>query len=129
MNKIQPVDYNVFQGTKYQRGYGIGNVFKRLYKWIVPIFEQKGIPILKTLGKTIIKGTTNFADDAIEGKNIKTSAKRRFEESLNELSDKAGVMSGEGLHHENHINKKRKTVKFKQFKKRKENKRNKDIFD
>jgi hypothetical protein len=87
MNKIQPVDYNVFQGAKYQRGYGIGNVFKRLYKWIVPIFEQKGIPFLKTLGKTIIKGTTNFADDAIEGKNIKNSAKRRFEESLNELSD------------------------------------------
>ena len=37
MNKIQPVDYNVFQGTKYQRGYGLGNIFKKLYLHIEQI--------------------------------------------------------------------------------------------
>jgi hypothetical protein len=120
MNKIQPVDYNVFQGTKFQKGYGFGNIFKKLYKWIVPIFEQKAVPILKSVGKTIIKGTSNFADDAIEGKDIKKSAKRRFEQSLDELSDKAGVMRGEGLQ-KKRINKKKK-VSFGK-------KRQKDIFD
>ena len=27
MNKIEPLNYNVFQGTKYQRGYGFKNHF------------------------------------------------------------------------------------------------------
>ena len=69
MNKIQPVDYNVFQGTKFQRGYGFGNIFKKLFKWVVPIFEQKALPVLKTVGKTLVRGTSNFAEDAINGQN------------------------------------------------------------
>jgi hypothetical protein len=125
MNKIQPVDYNVFQGTKYQRGYGFGNIFKKLFKWVMPIFEQKAVPILKTVGKTILKGTTNFAEDAIDGKNVKESAKRRFEESLDELSDKAGVMRGNGF--KRPINKKRKIATNK--KKKNKEKRDFDIFD
>ena len=44
MNKIQPVDYNVFQGAKYQRGYGIGNVFKRL---IYAYKSKKGEGVLR----------------------------------------------------------------------------------
>jgi hypothetical protein len=127
MNKIQPVDYNVFQGTKYQRGYGFGNIFKKLYKWIVPIFEQKAVPVLKTVGKTLIKGTSNFAEDAINGKNIKDSAKRRFEESLDELSDKAGIMKGDG--YSKHINKHKTREANRIRKKRKNNKRTIDIFD
>ncbi len=49
MNKIQPVDINVFQGTKYQRGYGFGNIFKKLFKWVMPIFEQAIICILSNI--------------------------------------------------------------------------------
>ncbi len=86
---------------------------------------QNFVPILKTVGKTILKGTTNFAEDAIDGKNVKESAKRRFEESLDELSDKAGVMRGNGF--KRPINKKRKIEKNKR-KKNKE-KRDFDIFD
>ena len=69
MNKIQPVDYNVFQGSKYQRGFGFGNIFKKLYKWVVPIFEQKAVPILKSVGKTLIKGTSNFAEENVDLKS------------------------------------------------------------
>jgi len=126
MNKIEPLNYNVFQGTKYQRGYGFGNIFKKLYKWVIPIFEQKAIPILKSVGKTIIKGTSNFAEDALDGKNVKESAKRRFEQSLDELSDKAGVMKGNGFLKP--INKRIKQLNVSRRKKTK-TKRNFDIFD
>jgi hypothetical protein len=126
MNKIQPVDYNVFQGTKFQRGFGFGYIFKKLFKWVMPIFEQKAVPILKSVVKSIIKGTTNFAEDAIDGKNVKESAKRRFEESLDELSDKAGVMRGNGFRKP--INNKRKKENNIRKKKNK-NKRDFDIFD
>ena len=126
MNKIEPLNYNVFQGTKYQRGYGFGNIFKKLYKWVIPIFEQKAIPILKSVGKTFIKGTSNFAEDALDGKNVKESAKRRFEQSLDELSDKAGVMKGNGFLKP--INKRIKQLNVSRRKKTK-TKRNFDIFD
>lgn len=126
MNKIQPVDYNVFQGTKFQRGYGFGNIFKKLFKWVVPIFEQKALPVLKTVGKTLVRGTSNFAEDAINGQNVREAAKRRFEESLNELSDKAGVMRGDG--YSGPINKQRKKNR-KVIRKKINNSRNTDIFD
>lgn len=130
MNTIHPVDYNVFQGSKYQRGFGFGNIFKKLYKWVVPIFEQKAVPILKSVGKTLIKGTSNFAADALNGINVKRAAKRRFEESLDELSDKAGVMKGDGFRM--HINKKPKisyNTKRKKIKKKLKINRKFDIFD
>ena len=132
MNKIQPVNYNVFQGTKYQRGYGLGNIFKKLYKWVVPIFEQKAIPILKSVGKSLIKGTSNFAEDTLDGKNAKESAKRRFEETLDELSDKAGVMKGNG--YKKGYKKKRKLTNdldlfIRNKKNKQKNKRDLDIFD
>jgi len=83
--------------------------------------------VLKTVGKTLIKGTSNFAEDTLEGKNIKDSAKRRFEESLNELSDKAGIMKGNG--YSRSINKRKNKERNHIRKKIKKNKRNIDIFD
>jgi hypothetical protein len=81
----------------------------------------------KTVGKTLIKGTSNFAEDAINGKNIKASAKRHFEESLDELSDKAGIMKGDG--YSKNINKRKTKEENRVRKKRKNNKRTIDIFD
>ena len=58
---------------------------------------------------------------------ILQSAKRRFEESLDELSDKAGIMIGDG--YSKHINKRKTKEANRIRKKRKNNKRTIDIFD
>ena len=124
LNKPE-MDYPVFVGSKYQRGYGFGNIFKKLYKWIKPLIKEKVVPILKTVGKSILKGSTSFGEDVIDGINPKTSAKRRFEETLNELSDKAGVQRDEGLTSTSNtpINKRKsklkKLIKIRSSKKRK----------
>ena len=90
-------NYPVFRSIKFQRGYGLGGVFKKLFKWIMPIFKEKAMPILRSVGESVIKGTTNLAKDTLKGRNVRESAKDRFEETLNELSDKAGVMRGDGM--------------------------------
>jgi hypothetical protein len=87
----------VFQGYRFQRGYGLGGVFRRLFKWILPIVKQHAVPVVKTVGQEFLKGVSNVAKDAISGKNIKLSANQRFDETLNELSNKAGVMRGNGF--------------------------------
>ena len=130
----QPSNFPVFRGLKYQKGYGLGGVFKRLFKWIMPIIQERAVPILKTVGKSVIKGTSNLARDALSGKNVKQSANDRFEETLKELSDEAGVMKGNGVIG-SRVNtpikrKKNRLMKIIQNKKKKKNsKRKRDIFD
>ena len=96
----QPTNFPTYKGVRYQGGYGLGNVFKRFFKWIVPIIKDKAVPVLKDVGKkvgeSVISGTTNFARDALDGKDIKESAKTRFEETKNEIKSKI-EQRGEGI--------------------------------
>ena len=132
----------VFEGYRFQRGYGLGGVFKKLYRWFMPILKHHAVPAVKTVGKELLKGATNLAKDAINGKNIKESANIRFNETLNQLSDHAGVkrkideinniMEGDGMG--SNINtpilkKKIKTKKKFKFLKTNFLKKQKDIFN
>ena len=117
----QPITFPTYKGVRYQRGYGLGNVFKRFFKWIVPIIKEKAVPVLKDVGKkvgeSVISGTTKFARDALDGKDIKESAKTRFEETKNEIKSKI-EQRGEGIN-------KRKKKLIRTISKRQK----KDIFD
>ena len=134
MNDYYSNQYPVFRAMKFQKGYGLGGVFKRLFKWIMPIVKEKAVPILQSVGKSVIKGTSKLAKDALKGKNIKQSANDRFEETLKELSDKAGVMEGNGGISSNYntpINKKKDRIMkiIRKKNKKSSKKRKRDIFD
>ena len=49
----QPTNFPTYKGVRYQGGYGLGNVFKRFFKWIVPIIKDKAVPVLKDVGKKV----------------------------------------------------------------------------
>ena len=62
--------------------------------------KREGLPLLREIGSSVIKVSSKLAKDVIKGKNIKQSAKRRFnqfEEKMNELSETAGKMDGYGF--------------------------------
>jgi len=40
---------------------------------------------MKSVGKSVIKGSSNFANNAFSGKKKREGAKQRFEETLEEL--------------------------------------------
>ena len=80
----------VFRGALYQRGHGFGDVFKKFFRWIVPIVKQHAGPIASTVGKEALKSAINVANDSLEGKDFATSSKERLKESLNNLSSKIG---------------------------------------
>ena len=77
--------YPVFRGMDIQRGYGLGGIFKKFFSWIMPIVREHALPVTKTIGKEMLKGAINVANDSLEGKNVKESAKSRTKEVLNNL--------------------------------------------
>ena len=70
-----------FAGARYQRGHGLGNMLRTLTKLAVP-FIKKGAQLI---GKQAMKTGMDIAQDAMQGQNIKTAAKRRASEGWREL--------------------------------------------
>ncbi len=119
----------VFYGAKFQRGHGLGSMFKSFYRWISPIFKTHALPVLKqgakTLSEEAVRTASNIATDALSGKNIENAASERAKEAVNSLKDKAQNFiknqAGSGVY-------KRKTVSHRRSTK-KRNKKTHDIFD
>ena len=80
----------VFRGSPYQRGAGFGSVFRRIFRWIVPLIKEHALPVVKSVGKEALKTAVNIATDTLDGKDLKTSAKDQVKISLNKFSDQIG---------------------------------------
>jgi hypothetical protein len=106
---LDPKPFPTYKGIRYQRGNGIGNIFKKFFRWIVPIVKEHAVPglkdVAKKVGESVLTGTTNFAKDALDGKDIKESAKTRFEETKDNLKT---MFTGKGI---NKRKRKRKIIK------------------
>ena len=114
----------VFRGAVFQRGHGFGDVFKKFFRWIVPIVKQHAAPIANTVGKEALKSAVNIATDTIDGKDFSQSTKNRVKESLNNLS----TIYGNGRKRKRPIKASSKSSKNKK-KKKNSKKRKLDIFD
>lgn len=68
---------NVFAGTRYQKGYGLGNILSGLFRSAVPLLKKGAV----SLGKTALKTGLNVVKDGLEGKNIKRSIKQNFKQA------------------------------------------------
>ena len=92
----------IYRAQMYQRGYGLGNAFKRFFRWIVPIFKQHALPALKS-GATALKdealsSASNIVNDVLEGKDIKESANQNLESSIANIKDKVEKkLQGKGI--------------------------------
>ena len=81
---------NVFRGAPVQRGYGLGGAFRKFFSWALPILKETLRPTLQNLGKEVIGGVSNFANDTLQGKDIESSAKQRFRETIQNLKGQSG---------------------------------------
>lgn len=112
-----------YNGVPLQRGYGLGGIFRRLFRSALP-FLIRGA---KTVGKEALLAGTRVANDVLSGENLKSAAKQRTRESGRTLAQKAVIkaqsMLGSGKH-----KKKRKAPKL-TISKRAKKVRGRDIFD
>lgn len=80
--------FPVFRGVQFQIGNGLGNVFRRFMSWAIPYFKEYALPVAKNIGKEIISSAASVANDAIEGKDIKESAKEKLKTSFDKLTQR-----------------------------------------
>ena len=58
-----------FVGLPFQRGAGLGSVFRSLFRAILPVAKSAG----KTIGKRALRAGAEIASDLVSGKNLKDS--------------------------------------------------------
>ena len=77
---------NVYAGSNYQRGSGIGSFIDAIFRKIVPYLSSGA----KAVGKEAIRSGLNILDDiANDGVSYKDSVKTRLQESGRNLKRKA----------------------------------------
>lgn len=91
-----------YSGSKFQRGHGIGSMFKSLAKWIIPIIKNYAAPVVQNALKTgvseISSGLSKFNDDInIDMKDIKESASNRLGETFQNIKNKIQKGSGKRI--------------------------------
>ena len=64
----------VFQGSRGQRGHGLGSMLSGLFRSTVPMIKRG----LATFGKHALKTGLEIAGDVTEGKSFKDSARERI---------------------------------------------------
>ena len=80
-----------FHGARFQRGYGLGSIFKGLFRWAMPHLQQSA----KMLGKRALQTGVQVAQDVLGGENVKTATKKRAKQALG-LPSQNSSQSGAG---------------------------------
>ena len=75
-----------FHGSRFQQGYGLGSIFKGLFRWAMPHLQQGA----KVLGKKALQTGVQVAQDVLEGNNVNTALAKRSREASGGLVPQAG---------------------------------------
>ena len=84
----------VFAGRRFQRGHGLGSILGGFFRRLV-------LPFFKTHGKRMlanaVKTGMEVADDVLEGKSVKDSAKTRIPAGIKRAVFSLGNQSASGI--------------------------------
>ena len=72
-----------FHGSRFQQGYGLGSIFKGLFRWAMPHLQQDA----KVLGK---KALQTGVQDVLDGDHVNTALAKRSREAIGELVPQPG---------------------------------------
>ena len=98
---LQSQGLSGFHGPSFQKGHGLGSMFKRLFRWVIPIIKQNAAPLLNTamegIKSNVSDGVSNFQKDLEDDKkSIKESAKQRIMETFKGIKRNLATQSGSG---------------------------------
>jgi hypothetical protein len=87
----------IFKGVRIQRGYGLGSIFSRMFRFAMPLFKRGVKHVAKTAGKTGV----SFLSDAVSGANLKESAKSHLKSMGKSLAGDAAEYVTDRLANDN----------------------------
>jgi hypothetical protein len=79
--------YTIFHGVPYQRGAGIGALFKSLIRFLVPLGKNVGAAI----GRQGLESGSKVLSSLVEGKDLKEALKDEGRSGLQQLFQKAAT--------------------------------------
>ena len=71
-----------FHGARFQQGYGLGSIFKGLFRWAMPRLQQGA----KVFGKKALQTGVNVAQDVLHGDNIKTAIRKQAKQAIDNIT-------------------------------------------
>ena len=74
-----------FHGIPYQRGSGLGSIFRSLFRAILPVAKTAG----RAIGKRALRAGADIATDLVAGKDLKQAVKRRGKAAAADLLQQA----------------------------------------
>ena len=74
-----------FHGMPYQRGGGLGSLFRSIFRAILPVAKTAG----RAIGKRALKAGAEMASDLVAGKNFKQSLTHRGKAAASDLLSQA----------------------------------------
>lgn len=69
-----------FKGARWQRGYGLGSIFRSVIRGAIPLLKSR-------VGKSIMKAGVGLAGDAVKGRNMKQALRNRFTQGIGDIMD------------------------------------------
>ena len=81
-----------FRGSRFQQGYGLGSIFKGLFRWAMPHLQQGA----KVLGKKALQTGVEMAQDVLDGDDVKTAFSKRAKQVLGDTTTQNSSQSGSG---------------------------------
>ena len=76
-----------FIGARYQRGAGLGSIFRSLFRAILPVAKSAG----KSVGRRALKAGAEIASDLVSGRNFKESLQEHGRHAASDLLSKAAT--------------------------------------
>lgn len=83
---------NVFHGARNQKGYGLGSIFRGLYRWAIPHIKSGA----KTIGQRALKEGVGVAQDVLDGQNITDSVVNRGKKVIGSLNSQDATRAQRG---------------------------------
>ena len=79
-----------FHGARFQRGYGLGSIFKGLFRWAMPHLQQGA----KVIGRKALQTGVNVAQDVLGGDNIKTAISKQAKQAIGNMTQSGTGQKG-----------------------------------
>jgi hypothetical protein len=81
-----------FHGARNQRGYGIGSIFRGLYRWAIPHLYSG----IKAVGQRALKEGVGVAQDVLNGEKLGDSVVKRGKKAIGSLTSQNASQKGAG---------------------------------
>ena len=117
---LNQVGSGYFSGPRTQTGFGLANIFSSIAKTVVPLLKSGA----KAVGKQVLRGGVDFANDVFSGKNVKQAAIDRASAAGQQLVKQAQSKMSSGTLFSRPAKKRKKPSRLQKRK----HKRKRDIF-